>query len=564
MVFATAAVLCLIAMAGCGGEAAPPDGRQSKVVIIALDGVSWNTAAPLMEQGRMPHLAALTRNGCWASLDTLKPTWTPIIFTTMATGKQPSAHGVDGFVDENGIPLSSNMRQVKALWNMASEAGRRVVFFGWPVTWPAEEVNGVLVAENFNLHENDRIHPAQLDPELAQRLSVLQQNSPDPEVQQLLKVVRKAIKDLGGAELKGGKKGQALPAAKEQQGRRRAKKQKRLKGLQLDQVLEYIRSRLRLEKEVSAPFFLELVAREEPDLAAVYFAGTDMLQHICGAREDAAQGAGVHPHPNMLTAINEVYTFYDRIIGELKNSITLLPGYEDCLFIVVSDHGFDLDIGDPSITLRYRRPVEDSPLFPATAVPPQNAADIYGPLPGYLTRTSLWGVEPTDPQVDLAQLSIFANIEPDGGGNGGWWRCQLNPELEGPARYHLLNRLIHYGQTGLEAQGVYTTTAHDFQPPGIFVVQGGPVENAGRLGDLSMAQITPTVLALLGLPAAKDMDGGPAALPLVSPGKGLVMLEAPSMVATYDSEPRTVDQLAVSSESDEKIRQQLRLMGYIE
>jgi hypothetical protein len=40
--------------------------------------------------------------------------------------------------------------------------------------------------------------------------------------------------------------------------------------------------------------------------------------------------------------------------------------------------------------------------------------------------------------------------------------------------------------------------------------------------------------------------------------------EQPDLAATYDTEPRTIGGEAVSSESDEKIRQQLRLMGYIE
>jgi hypothetical protein len=65
------------------------------------------------------------------------------------------------------------------------------------------------------------------------------------------------------------------------------------------------------------------------------------------------------------------------------------------------------------------------------------------------------------------------------------------------------------------------------------------VERAGTLGDPAMDQITP-------------MDGRPA------------RLEAPVLVATYDTEPRSASTDALSSENDEKIRQQLRLMGSIE
>lgn len=518
-----ALVLHLAILTGCSSNSPTPAIPSTKVVIIALDGLSWHTAAPLIERGELPRLAELAGDGCWGSLKTLKPTWTPIIFTTMATGKLPEAHGVKHFVDENGTPLSSNMRKVKALWNMASEAARTVVFVGWPVTWPAEEVHGVLVADNYGMRSEHRIHPRELEPELAGRLAVLEQQAPDPEVTRLLKATRQAIRDLGGEELKGGKPGEThkvkLPAH-----------HKTLKGLQLHQVMNYIRARIRLEKEVSTPYFLELVARERPDLAAVYYSGTDMLQHICGARPHSTSTPGVKPNPKMLAAIDELYRCYDGIVGDLKDSISALPGYENCLFLVVSDHGFDLDSGDQPFALRRRPPAGET-------------------LPEVLTA---------------GQESVFESIEPGTGDDQGWWCCRLDPDLPGRDRHVMLNRLVHYGQSGLESKRVFTTITHDHQPPGVFIIHGGPVANTGTLGDLSMDQIAPTVLALMGLPVARDMAGGPIPLPLVLADGNPAQLEAPSLVTTYDTEPRSVSTDALSSDSDEKIRQQLRLMGYIE
>ncbi len=564
---ALAAAALLTVLISCGGSAPEPAAESSKVVIIALDGVSWNTAAPLVERGEMPHLASLVSNGCWGSLDTLKPTWTPIIFTTMATGKSPEEHGVNNFIDANGTPLSSNMRRVKALWNMVSEASRKVVFVGWPVTWPAEEVNGVLVAENFGMHEENRIHPPELQPELARRLAVLERNDPHPDVKRLLKITRKAIKDLSGAALKGGKAGQAARPQKtrdtEQPARRKKKDKTRLKGLHVNQVMEYIRTRLRLEKEVSAPYFIELVAREAPDLAVVYFAGTDMLQHTCGARDNQS-AQGVQPNPEMLSAIDEVHRFYDAIVGELQEGISALPGYEDCIFIVLSDHGFDLDAGDQPFALRRRQPVEGSPLYPAGAGTGGTAADAVVPLPQYLVGESLLPDTPAESPGDLHQTSIFESIEPGSGENQGWWLCRFDPRLDGPARYQALNRMVHYGESGLESRNLFTTIAHDFQPPGIFVIQGGQVQAAGPLGDLAVDQIAPTVLALMGMAVADDMPGGPIPLPLTLADGAPALLTPPSRVTTYDTVAREADEEAVSSGSDEKIRNQLRLMGYIE
>lgn len=139
------------------GEAAPafldlPERTvPGRVFLVAIDGASWDVFDDLLADGVMPRLAELTRRGTKAELTSMDPTASAILWTTIATGKLPKKHGILGFVTttEEGrvVPVSSTLRKVKALWNIASEAGVPVGFLAWWVTWPAEPVRGFLATD---------------------------------------------------------------------------------------------------------------------------------------------------------------------------------------------------------------------------------------------------------------------------------------------------------------------------------------------------------------------------------------------------------------------------------
>lgn len=136
--------LALSLVACSGGETyeGPP------VVVIGIDGMTWDVAEPLLEQGRMPHMAALLERGVGGDLETFVPTFSPVLWTTIATGQGTKEHGIRYFSEigpngqplRDGLPYTSNSRQVPAIWNLAGEAGRTVDSVAWWVSWPAEQV----------------------------------------------------------------------------------------------------------------------------------------------------------------------------------------------------------------------------------------------------------------------------------------------------------------------------------------------------------------------------------------------------------------------------------------
>jgi predicted AlkP superfamily phosphohydrolase/phosphomutase len=108
-------------------------------------------------------LKALADRGVSAPLGT-NYTASPVIWTTIATGRRPEEHGIIDFVvptDKGDVPVASSLRKVPALWNMLTLAKRRVAVLGWWASWPAEPVNGVVVSDRALLDLPDRVSPAE-------------------------------------------------------------------------------------------------------------------------------------------------------------------------------------------------------------------------------------------------------------------------------------------------------------------------------------------------------------------------------------------------------------------
>src|SRR5262249_34690721 len=133
---------------------APAGPPPTRLLLIGLDAADWQIAGPLIEAGRMPHLARLKKNGAWTELRSTNPMLSPLLWTSIATGKTPSEHRIiDCLVAHPGpgkkVPIASTFRKTKALWNIYSDAGRNVDFIGWWATWPAESIRGHMVSDRF-------------------------------------------------------------------------------------------------------------------------------------------------------------------------------------------------------------------------------------------------------------------------------------------------------------------------------------------------------------------------------------------------------------------------------
>ena len=128
-----------------------PSPPISPVLLVGIDGATFDRIDSLAAQGKLPTLSGLMANGVRSRLRTLRPTISPAIWTTIATGKLPPQHGILKFDGAPGSTLktlpTSQMRRVRAFWNILSEHERSVGVIGWWATWPAEPVNGYIVSD---------------------------------------------------------------------------------------------------------------------------------------------------------------------------------------------------------------------------------------------------------------------------------------------------------------------------------------------------------------------------------------------------------------------------------
>jgi predicted AlkP superfamily phosphohydrolase/phosphomutase len=123
-----------------------------RVLVIALDGATFDLIGPWLDDGTMPRLARLRAEGACGPLRSIVPPVTAPAWCSFMTGKNPGKHGVfEFFLREPGrfeeIPVSSRVRAGRTLWEILGDAGRKVLVVNVPVTYPPAPVNGALVGD---------------------------------------------------------------------------------------------------------------------------------------------------------------------------------------------------------------------------------------------------------------------------------------------------------------------------------------------------------------------------------------------------------------------------------
>jgi tetratricopeptide (TPR) repeat protein/predicted AlkP superfamily phosphohydrolase/phosphomutase len=181
-------------LAGCA-EAEPPAGIGTRAVVIAIDGADWAIIDAIAAHGKLPNFEVLRERGVTGSIRTADDiALSPVIWTSVATGKTAEQHGISWFLvdrpDGSRAPVRSHNRKAKAIWNLLAERGRKSIAIGWWATYPAEDVgDGIIVSDALGFHgfgstaRGDRdarkTHPPELLSEVDALIPAEQQLSPE-------------------------------------------------------------------------------------------------------------------------------------------------------------------------------------------------------------------------------------------------------------------------------------------------------------------------------------------------------------------------------------------------
>jgi Flp pilus assembly protein TadD len=297
------------------------------LIFVGLDGGDWELLDRYTAAGVMPQLASLVREGSGGTLSSIHPPLSPLIWTTMMTGRSPLDHGILDFTrfhptSRQKEPITSDERREPAIWNMATYAGRRVAVFGLWATYPAESVNGILVSDRLFsfLYAEEAPPPGAVFPA-------------DREVWARSALAR-AESSVGFDELRA-----YLPwLDATEYGQRQAAKEP------YAHPVSALR-RILVETRVYHDLATQAIAEESPDLAVVYLQGTDSIGHVFAPFAPPRQGEVSADDFERYQAVPERYFRYvDTLLGEYRR----LAETRGAVLMVASDHGFAWGEGRPT------------------------------------------------------------------------------------------------------------------------------------------------------------------------------------------------------------------------
>ncbi|HEX5759197.1 MAG TPA: alkaline phosphatase family protein [Thermoanaerobaculia bacterium] len=296
------------------------------VLFVGLDGADWQLLDRYLARGGMPNLARLAREGRTGVLRTRQPPLSPLLWTTMMTGVGPLEHRILDFTRRDPAtgaesPIGAAERRAPAVWNMASWAGRTVAVFGLWATWPAEPVNGLLVADRLASFTAPAgappagvAFPPARGPWARAALAAAEREVDFAALRAYLPWLDRAAYE----EAAGHPDPYAQPAAA------------------LRRILVETRAWHRLASG--------WIGEERPDLALVYLQGTDTIGHVFAPFAPPRQPAVSPDDFARWSRVPERYfAEVDRLLGDYRR----LAERAGAVLVLASDHGFLWGEGRP-------------------------------------------------------------------------------------------------------------------------------------------------------------------------------------------------------------------------
>lgn len=148
---------------------------KPKIVVIGLDGATFDVITPLVEKGLLPNIARLIREGVHGELSSTVHPITPQAWSSFLTGMNAGKHGIFDFSKRREGTydlefINASYRKGESIFQYLSRHNARVGAIAVPFTFPPEPVNGFMLSGMDAPAEDERaVYPKDLYEEIRNR-----------------------------------------------------------------------------------------------------------------------------------------------------------------------------------------------------------------------------------------------------------------------------------------------------------------------------------------------------------------------------------------------------------
>jgi predicted AlkP superfamily pyrophosphatase or phosphodiesterase len=569
-----------LALAALGCASPPP----AKVLVVGIDGAEWAVIDRLRAAGRMPALDALVARGTRGRLGTLRPTLSPALWTTVATGVPPAEHGIADFVlprpevtlrlaDLPAGELDAHLEVEVAppceprdlevvLGDARTAAERRRRDFEHPAA-----------AVEPSPRAPDRVHvrlPAAREPGAAVplRLRLPPRCTPpvvagsEPPAWGRLAAVRVTTRD--------GTPVAAPPVASLVENAEVSVRSDAGRG-----VLLVGRGTKQIEStDRRVPALWNIASAYGRTTGAVGWWGTypaeavrgtivsDFLYFIStrrlrqrGTLDEAFATGAVHPPEARRLVLEAVTEGWEVSADELAQFVPREGPRFAAQLAVPAD---TRSAADPPVAVLKVNYLTNRPYFAlarrlvAAATQPDLFLFYTNLVDAAEHRFWRWYEPERFRRVAPEDLADFGDTIPR---VYAWVDRQLGAIVEAAADDTVVLVVSDHGHHAA-GDGAVFSGDHADAPPGILVAAGPGIRAGGEVDGATILDVAPTVLALLGLPVAEDVPGRVLDELFVSPPR-------PARVATHRALPRDAPSRPSAGDLEPAVRARLRALGYL-
>lgn len=503
-----------------------------KVLFIALDSATNWIVEDLLAKGELPNLTSLIRTGAYYRMESGDLVMSPVIWTSIASGKLPDKHGVKSFF------ATAETVKTKRMWDIFEGFGRSVGIVGYFLTWPPRKVNGFMIPMLLAIDE--RTYPPEYG--FLHKMTVEKKSKQSLGIPQLIK--------LGLTAFKYGVRMSNLLTAGFETVRGKIVKQ--------DYRDEIYKARV-LKQKIYSDVFIALNKKVKPGLAAFHNHLVDTTSHDFWRYLQPEKFNDV-PQEDIEKYGDRIYDAYRETDKTLGKILKLRKEGSETLVIVASDHGAKSMVESPEIG--HTPMINSEKLMIALGI----EQDISYSTVSYFVIVKP-RVESEEARDRLKELFLSIEVQESGtplftihkyDDDNIWLR--VNQKIQSIENIH-----IHLGEKNypvnefVRTAGIKVSGTHDGRSA-ILVLNGDGVKQGYKSSTHAEAiDVVPTLLTLMNMPVAKDMDGSVLKDAI---DEDFLEKHPVKYIDSYD-EPDYGSDASADMEVSQELKDQLKALGYL-